>query len=50
MIEVKYGCVGGAGVLDLLMVHMVLVHGKISVGYGLLFHAIFCMILVTGLG
>ena len=41
---------GGAGVPDLLMVHMVLVYGKISVGYGLLFHAIFCMILVTGLG
>ena len=38
---------GGTSVPDLLMVHMVLVYGKISVGDGLLFHAIFCMILVT---
>ena len=28
---------GGASVLDILMVHMVLVYGKISVGDGLLF-------------
>ena len=41
---------GWAGVPDLLMVRMVLVYEKISVGYGLLFHAILCMILVTGLG
>ena len=38
MIDVKYGCEwGGAGVPELLMVHMVLVYGKISVGDGLLF-------------
>ena len=41
---------GATSVPDLLMVHMVLVYGKISVGDGLLFHTIFCMILVTGLG
>ena len=41
---------GGGGLPDLLIVHMVLVYGKISVGDSLLFHAIFCMILVTGLG
>ena len=41
---------GGTSVPDLLMVHMVLVYGKISVRDGLLFHAIFCMILVRGLG
>ena len=41
---------GGTGVPDLLMVHMVLVYGKISVGDGLLFHAIFCIILVMDLG
>ena len=41
---------GGVGVPDLLMVHMVLVYGKISVRDSLFSHAIFCMILVTCLG
>ena len=40
---------GEASVPDLLMVHMVLVYGKLSVRDGLLSHAIFCMILVMGL-
>ena len=39
---------GVAGVLGLLMVHVVLVCGKILVGNGLLFLVIFCMILVMG--
>ena len=39
-----------AGVLDLFLVHMVLVCGKILVRNGLLFHVILCMILVTGQG
>ena len=41
---------GVAGVLVLLMVHMVLVCGKILVGDGLLFLATLCMILVMDLG
>ena len=40
--------VGLAGVPNLFMVHMVLVCGKILVGDGILFHIIFCMILVMG--
>ena len=46
--DVYWGWWGGLP--DLLIVHMVLVYGKISVGDSLLFHAIFCMILVMGLG
>ena len=41
---------GVAGVLGLLMVHMVLACGKILVGYSLLFLATFYMILGMGLG
>ena len=41
---------GVAGVSDLSMVHIVLVCGKILVGDGLLFHILFCMILVMGPG
>ena len=41
---------GGTAVPDLLMVHMVLVCGKILVGDGLLFLATLCMILVMDLG
>ena len=40
---------GVAGVLGLLMVHMVLACGKILVGDDLLFLATFCMILGMGL-
>ena len=35
---------------DLFMVHMLLVCGKILVGDGILFHVIFCMMLVMGQG
>ena len=35
---------------DLFMVQMVLVCGKILVGDGILFHVIFCMMLVMGQG
>ena len=41
---------GGAGVPDLLTVLMVLVYGRVLVRDGLLSLAIFCMILVMGLG
>ena len=41
---------GVAGVLGLLMVHMVLAHGKILVRDGLLFLATFYKILGMGLG
>ena len=41
---------GVASVPDLFMVHMVLVCGKILIGDGLLFHILFCMILVMGPG
>ena len=41
---------GVASVPDLFMVHIVLVCGKILVRDSLLFHIIFCMILVMGLG
>ena len=40
----------GAGVPDLLTVLMVLVYGRVLVRDGLLFHAIFYIILVMGLG
>jgi len=46
----KYGCLWGDGVPDLLMVLTVLVYGRVSVRDGLLSLAIFCMILVMGLG
>ena len=49
--DVYKGRGGGAvGVLGLLMVHMVLVYGKVSVRDGLLSYTIFPMILVMGLG
>ena len=41
---------GRAGVPDLLMVLAVLVYGRVLVRVGLLSLAIFCMILVMGLG
>ena len=41
---------GVIGVPDKLMVHMVLVCGKILVGDGHLFHVVFYMILVMGPG
>ena len=41
---------GGDGVPDLLMVLTVLVYGRVSVRADLLSLAIFCMILVMGLG
>ena len=50
VIELKYGCLWGDGVPDLLMVLTVLVYGRVSVRDGLLSLAIFCMILVMGLG
>ena len=50
VIELKYGCLWGDGVPDLLMVLTVLVYGRVLVRDGLLSHAIFCMILVMGPG
>ena len=50
VIELKYGCLWGDVVLDLLMVLTVLLYGRVSVRVGLLSLAIFCMILVMGLG
>ena len=50
VIEVKYGWEWGAGVLGLLMVHMMLACGNILVGDGLLFLTSFYMILGMGIG
>ena len=44
----KYGYVWGGWCTGLVLVHMVLVCGKILVGNDLLFLVIFCMILVMG--
>ena len=48
MIEVKYGCVWGGWCTKSVYGPYGLVCGKILVGDGLLFHIIFCMILVMG--
>ena len=50
VIDLKYGCLWGDGVLDLLMVLTVLLYGRVSIRVGLLSLAIFCMILVMGPG
>ena len=49
-IEVNMAVDGVAGVLGLLMVHMVFAYGKILVRDGLLFLATFYKILGMGLG